>query len=108
MLPCLEPNGLWAVRSSIQAAERQSAPPHGRQLSSDLLTGSRIKNEQEREHPVQDARYLREQAARSLELASQISDRKAAEQLRLTAADYLTRAAEAEKSAASAFVPPRA
>jgi hypothetical protein len=54
---------------------------------------------------VQDARYLREQAARSLELANQISDRKAAERLRLTAADYLTRAAEAEKSTDSAFAP---
>jgi hypothetical protein len=57
---------------------------------------------------VQDSRYLREQAARSLELANQISDRRAAERLRLTAADYLTRAAEIEKSAASAFAPPRA
>jgi hypothetical protein len=49
---------------------------------------------------VQDARYLREQAARSLELASQLSDPKTAERLRLTAADYLARAAEIEKSEA--------
>ena len=46
---------------------------------------------------MQDARYLRAQARLCLEIASQLSDPKAAERLRAEAADYNGRAAETEE-----------
>jgi len=46
---------------------------------------------------MQDARYLRAQARLCLEIASQLSDPKAAERLRAEAADYHGRAAETEE-----------
>ena len=46
---------------------------------------------------MQDARYLRAQARLCLEIASQLSDPKAAERLRAEAADYHARAAELEE-----------
>jgi hypothetical protein len=45
---------------------------------------------------VYDAHYWRGQAALCLEIASQISDRRAADNMRATAADYLARAVELE------------
>jgi hypothetical protein len=44
-----------------------------------------------------DARYWREQAALCLEIARQISDRRAADQMRATAAEYFARAQELER-----------
>jgi hypothetical protein len=45
---------------------------------------------------MQSAQYLRSQAELNLELAQQLSNRHDAERLRLTAADYFRRAADAE------------
>jgi len=45
---------------------------------------------------MQDARYLRAQARLCLEIASQMSDPKAAEKLTAEAASYHARAAEIE------------
>ena len=45
---------------------------------------------------MQDARYLRAQAALCLEIAAQMSDPKSAEKLRADAAQYHARAAELE------------
>ena len=46
---------------------------------------------------MQDARYLRAQAALCLEIAAQMSDRRTAEKLRAEAAGYHARAAELEE-----------
>jgi hypothetical protein len=45
---------------------------------------------------MQDARYLRAQAALCLEIANELSDLKAAEKLRADATDYQRRAVELE------------
>jgi hypothetical protein len=45
---------------------------------------------------MRDARYLRAQAELCMEMASQMSDRKAAEKLRAEAARYHSEAAEIE------------
>jgi len=52
-----------------------------------------------------DARYWREQAALCLEIARQISDRCAADQMLLTAAEYFARAQELERRRAEAYEP---
>lgn len=49
-----------------------------------------------------DARYWREQAVLCLEIARQISDRRAADHMRATATDYFARAAELEKATSAA------
>jgi len=49
--------------------------------------------------PVQDARYLHAHAEFCLSLAAQISDGREAQNLRLTAADYLARAQKLEAGA---------
>ena len=54
---------------------------------------------------VYDAHYWREQAALCVEIARQISDRRAAENMRATASEYFARAAELERPGA-ADVPP--
>lgn len=57
---------------------------------------------------MQDVRYLRSQAELFLELAGQMSDRRAAESFRISAAEYLARVVELELgngSASSTFVP---
>jgi hypothetical protein len=54
---------------------------------------------------VYDARYWREQAVLSLEIARQLSDRRSAEQMRVNAAEYFARATELEKRAAPADRP---
>ena len=46
---------------------------------------------------MQDARYLRAQAELCMEIASQMSDPKAAQQLRADAADFHARAAAIEE-----------
>ena len=46
---------------------------------------------------VYDARYWREQAVLCLEIARQISDRRAADKMRATATEYFARAAELEQ-----------
>jgi hypothetical protein len=48
---------------------------------------------------MQDAQYFRAQAQLCLEIARQLSDRVAAEKIRLTAADYLSKAEELERVA---------
>jgi hypothetical protein len=48
---------------------------------------------------VQDARFFRSQAELCLEIARQLSDRAAADNVRLTAANYLARADELEEKA---------
>jgi hypothetical protein len=50
---------------------------------------------------MRDARYLRAQAELCMEMASQMSDRKAAEKLRAEAARYHSEAAELEGMEAS-------
>jgi hypothetical protein len=55
-----------------------------------------------------DARYWREQAALCVEIARQISDRRAADSMRATAADYFSRAAELERRRSDAGGPPSA
>jgi hypothetical protein len=45
---------------------------------------------------MQDARYLRDQAKLCLEIARQMSDRQAAETLRMDAAQYFARATAIE------------
>jgi hypothetical protein len=47
---------------------------------------------------VHGVRYLRSQAEFCLQLAAQMSDREAAENLRAAATGYLARAAEAEET----------
>ena len=57
---------------------------------------------------VYDARYWREQAALCLEIARQISDRPAADKMRVTAAEYSARAAELDERAKAAAPRPGA
>ena len=54
---------------------------------------------------MQDARYFRDQAALSLEVAGQMSDPRVAEKLRSDAARFFARAVEVEKQAAAAVQP---
>jgi hypothetical protein len=56
---------------------------------------------------MQDARYLRAQARLCLDIASQLSDARAAEKLRADAADYHARAGEIEQPAQSNSAEPR-
>jgi hypothetical protein len=55
---------------------------------------------------VYNARYWREQAALCLEIARQISDRRAADNMRATAAQYFARATELDKRSGAADLPP--
>jgi hypothetical protein len=48
---------------------------------------------------MQDAQHFREQAALCLEIAQQISDRQAAEELRVSATQYFEKAAELDHKA---------
>jgi hypothetical protein len=48
---------------------------------------------------MQDARYWRHQAALCMEIAGHLSDLRAAEGLRVAAADYFARATELERQA---------
>jgi hypothetical protein len=57
--------------------------------------------------PVQGARYLRSRAEFCLQLAAQMSDRDAAENLRDAATGYLARAAESEEACRLAERMPR-
>jgi hypothetical protein len=50
------------------------------------------------ERPMEDAAYLRSQAELCLEIAQQMSDPVAAQELRLKAAQYLARATKTEAS----------
>jgi hypothetical protein len=55
---------------------------------------------------VYDARYWREQAVLCMEIARQISDRQAADNMRATATEYFARAAELDKPSRSSEVQP--
>ena len=46
---------------------------------------------------VYDARYWREQAVLCLQIARELSDRQAADEMRATATEYFARATELEK-----------
>jgi hypothetical protein len=48
---------------------------------------------------MQDAQYFRDQAALCLEMAQQMSDRQATEDLRVSAAQYFKKAAELDHKA---------
>jgi hypothetical protein len=48
---------------------------------------------------MQDAQHFRDQAALCLEIAQQMSDRKTAEDLRVSAAQYFEKAAELDHKA---------
>jgi hypothetical protein len=48
---------------------------------------------------MQDAQHFRDQAALCLEIAQQMSDRQAAENLRVSAAQYFEKAAELDHKA---------
>lgn len=56
---------------------------------------------------MQDARYLRDQAALCLEIARQVSDRQLADTLRHDAAQYFERATQLESQTELAASPPR-
>jgi hypothetical protein len=55
---------------------------------------------------MQDASYFRDQAALALEIARQMSDRRAAEKLRSDAARFFAKAVEVERAAEAAMQPP--
>jgi hypothetical protein len=55
---------------------------------------------------MREAKYLREQAKLSLEIARQLSDPVAAARVRLNAATFLTEAEEIERQAKTASAPP--
>jgi hypothetical protein len=77
------------------------------QLSSGLLTQVHRFNRRIGETcAMQDARYFRDQAALSLEIAGHMSDPRAAEKLRSDAARFFAKAVEAEKEAEGSVRPP--
>jgi hypothetical protein len=55
---------------------------------------------------VYDARYWREQAVLCMEIARQITDRRAADQMRATATEYFARAEKLDKPSRSSEAQP--
>ena len=73
--------------SATKGNELRQAPP-GQRLHKETI---------DRRRPMQDARYLRAQAALCLEIADQMSDPKAREKMRADAAEFHVRAAALEE-----------